>query len=383
MLDPAEAYDRALLHGIADFSTGQGHWRISRPPPFWEGLRDFALISHIKRCQPDGLVLIEQRDMRPFRRLGIPMVVSPYRKPRIDGAVNLVTEHAAAGRMAAKHLIECGFERFAFCGYRGMFWSDERFAGFAEALMASGFSVTRLDPPGIQGGGYEREEKTILEWLHSLPKPVGIFAAIDVRAWQIAGLCATEGIAVPDDVGILGMDNDELLCATASVPLSSVAITARLAGHEAARRLDRIMRGNASRNDAADVVVKPTHVEARLSTDFVNIGDPALVKALRFIRSNPQTALQVEQVARAAGISRRALEKRFRARLDRPVSAEIRRVRVEAFSRMLRESNRSIAEIADQLGFPGPEHVSRFFKAETGLSPLTYRRRHAQPARRA
>lgn len=378
LLDPAEAYDRGLLRGIADFSTRSGHWRIFRPPPFWEGVKESTLYQYIERSRPDGLILIEREDMQPLRDLGVPMVVSPYRKRRISGVVNIVTAHEMVGEMAAEHLVDCGFRHFAFCGYRDMFWSDDRYRGFERALSRFGHCPSRLDPPRARGRGYQHGDKEILKWLGGLPRPVGVFAAIDARAVQMAELCSTAGVGVPDQVGLVGVNNDDLLCTTAPFPLSSVALTARQAGYEAARALDMQLR--ASRNGRkrnAGIVVRPTHVEGRMSTDFLNIDDAVLVRALRFIRSNASQPVRVEEVARSAGVSRRALEERFRSLLGRPVAAEIRRVRVEAFARLLRESNLAVGEIADKLGFPGSEHVSRFFKAKTGMSPLEYRRSHA------
>jgi LacI family transcriptional regulator len=381
LLDPAAAYDAALLRGIADFSVREGRWRIFRPPPFWEGLKGPALMEYVRRCDPDGLILIEPEDLGPFRRLGVPLVVSPFKRPTVPGAVNIVTDHGAAGRLAARHLLDCGFPHFAYCGYSGMFWSEGRWRGFEEELAAHGHVPSRLDTPPLSWRGHRRSEQVLLKWLRGLPKPCGIMAAIDVRAWQLGELCATAGLPVPDAVGIVGVDNDELLCTTTTVPLSSVALGARAAGAEAARSLDRIVRGAAAPGAGGPVRVRPTHVEARLSTDFLNVGDPVLVRALRFIRGGAQAPMDVGSVARHAGVSRRRLEKRFREKLDRPVLSEIRRVRAEAFARMLRETNLPVGGIADRLGFPGPEHVSRFFRSETGLSPTGYRRSSATAAR--
>lgn len=375
LLNPGEAYDSALLRGIASFSAEHGGWHLFRSPPFWEAVPGWDEVGFVRRCRADGVILIERPHLRRFFKLGVPMVVSPYRQPAISGCANIVTDHLEVGRRAARHLMERGFEQFAFCGYPGMFWSDERGEGFRQELARAGRAVSGLDVATDGTPGYAKREDRLRRWLARLPRPCGLFAAIDARALQIAELCALEGIPVPTGIAILGVNNDELLCNLAPTPLSSVAIGAEKAGKEAARALESMMAKPGRQRYHRPICVHPTHVETRASTDFLHLADPVVVRALRAIQARANGPVRVTEIAREAGVSRRALELRFRRILARSVYREIRRCRIEAFAACLRKSTLTISEIGDRLGFPGPAHVSRVFKAETGQSPSEYRRR--------
>jgi LacI family transcriptional regulator len=380
LLDPAETYDAALLRGISSFSSSGVRWRIFRTPPFWEKITESSLLRLITASRPDGLIMIERENMEPFCRLGIPMVVSPYIRPRLPGCINIVTDHAAVGRMAARHLLELGFRHFGFCGYEGMFWSRERGEGYQSALRQVGHHVEFFPARRCAKETHAEEEVRLTAWLKSLPGPAGIFTALDMRAWQLAELCADTGLEVPGGIGLVGVNNDELLCGLSPFPLSSVAISAERAGFDAARLLDDRIRSRGSRR-SWKVVVHPVHVQPRASTDLLEVGDASLVKALRFIRRQRERPIGVADVATAAGISRRALEKRFHARFRRTVLSEIHRVRAETFATLLRETDLSVAEIAERMGFPGAEHVARFFRKRFGVSPLAYRQSSADPGK--
>jgi LacI family transcriptional regulator len=373
LLDPAETYDAALLRGISAFSSAGAGWRILRTPPFWEKITGSSLLRLITASHPDGLIMIERENMEPFRRLGIPLVVSPYIRRRLPGCTNIVTDHAAVGRMAARHLLELGFRHFAFCGYEGMFWSRERGAGFQSGLRQAGHHAEFFPARRRAQETHAEEEARLTAWLRSLPGPAGVFAALDMRAWQLAELCAAAGLEVPGRIGLIGVNNDDLLCGLSPFPLSSVALSAQRAGFEAARLLDDKIRGRGSRR-SRNVVVHPVHVQPRASTDLLEVGDAPLVKALRFIRRQRERPMGVAEVAAAAGISRRALEKRFHARFRRTVLSEIHRIRGETFATLLRETDLSVAAIAERMGFRGAEHVARFFRRHCGLTPLHYRR---------
>jgi LacI family transcriptional regulator len=372
ILDPGESYDAALLRGITAFSISHRRWRIFRPPPFWESDQGWDGVEFARRCRADGLILIERPDLHRFGRLKIPMVVSPYRSSSIEGCANILTDHPAVGRMAAEHCLERGFQHFAFCGHPEMFWSVQRGDGFCSELEESGHRVLRFNV--TTGTGYIKGEERLKTWLRRLPKPCVVFAAIDSRALQIGELCSLMGIAVPEEVAIIGVNNDSLLCSLAPTPITSVAISAEKAGREAAEALDGLMRSRRSRSRYPRIVVRPTHVEARASTDFRFGRDPVVVKALEMIRQSADGKLDVATVARLSGVSRRTIEIRFQQVLSRSVYKEIRRSRVEVFSRLLRESNLTISEIGDRLGFPSPAHVARVFRDETGMSPSEYRR---------
>jgi LacI family transcriptional regulator len=359
---------------MAHYIHTAGPVQLFSPPPFWVHWADFSLVDFIRESKVDGIIMVERDDMDRLLALDIPVVVSPYARRRIPGAVNLATDHAAAGRIAAEYLLQCGFRQFAFCGYREMFWSADRMAGFKERLGEAGFPLETYLGKEISPGD---EKVRLLIWLNNLPRPTGIMACADERGRELVELCVSSGLRVPDEIGIIGVDDDQLLCDLSPVPLSSIATTAERGGFEAIERIVAMVR-TGSKTPEPDIVVEPSHCAGRLSTDFINTEDPALAKAIRFIREHVQKLINVEDVARASGLSRRVLEKRFKLNLGISVYAEIRRTKVDCFSRLLLESNRTVSEISDQLGFEGIEHVSRYFKAQTGLTPREYRLKYGR-----
>ena len=198
-------------------------------------------------------------------------------------------------------------------------------------------------------------------WLAALPRPVGVMACNDDVGGRVIEACKMVGLRVPDEVGVLGADNDELVCELSDPPLSSVAIAFERAGYESARALHTMMSGSVARGQR--ILVRASGVVARQSTDILAMDDGQLVKALRHIRQGGATSMRVVDVARAAGLSRRVLEKRFRVKLGRSVLAEIRRVRVERIARMLAETNLTVSQIALGLGFGGGGACGQIFSA--------------------
>jgi len=209
-------------------------------------------------------------------------------------------------------------------------------------------------------------------WLARLPKPIGIMACYDIRAQQLLDLCRELDIAVPEQVAVIGVDNDRLLCDLASPPLSSVIPNAHRSGYEAASLLDSLMQG--VNVPAVAHLIKPLGVEARQSTNILAIDDPDVAKALRFIREHANEGINVSDVLRNVPISRRVLEHRFRQCLGRSPHEEILRLKVQRIRQLLQESDLSLQEIALQTGFEHVEYLSTVFKRETGSSPRAFRK---------
>jgi LacI family transcriptional regulator len=199
-------------------------------------------------------------------------------------------------------------------------------------------------------------------------------ACNDDRGEWVIEACKIAGLSVPDNIAIIGVDNDQLICDLCSPPLSSIVMNVEKAGYEAAALLDKMMSGEKIHN--SEIPIQPTHVAVRQSTDTLAINDSDVVAAIRFIRSHSKDVIQVNDVVNVVPLSRRVLEKRFRSILGHSIFDEIRRVRVEQIIQMLAETEMSVSEIAQVLGFPDVAHVSRYFSKEKGMSPLAYRKQY-------
>jgi LacI family transcriptional regulator len=374
-IESSRASGRALLGGVARYAHHRGLWSFYWEPggleKAWPKLKSLAL---------DGIILRDVDKLDEVLALGIPAVVVGHSSGEVSGLVNVVTDSANIGRMAAEHLLNCGFRHFAFCGYartplEHTPWSEHRRESFGKRIVEAGFKPPAYHVLMPTRTDWQKERRVMTKWLQSLPKPLGLMACNDDCGQQVMEACKLAGLSVPDTVGVVGADNDELVCGLSDPPMSSIGINFEQAGYEAARALERLMRGDG--RVPPKISVLATHVVARQSTDVVAVEDAHLAKALRFIRDRARETLSVDTVARAAGLSRRALERRFRGTIGRSILHEIRRARTDQIAKLLIESEMRIGEIADLLGFDDVHHFARYFRAAKRMSPAAFRRQYS------
>jgi LacI family transcriptional regulator len=276
--------------------------------------------------------------------------------------------------MAASHLIERGFRNLAYCGDPSFKWSVLRQTRFEQVALAQGCRVASHAsiPQNDPAYSWDREEKALMKWLKSLPRPIGVMACYDIKAQQLLDACRELSIAVPEEVAVLGVDNDRLLCELASPPLSSVMCNTHRTGYEAASLLERLMSGE--KIGAVSTLVKPIGIQIRQSTDTLAIDDPDVASALRFIREHAVLGINVNDVLREVPVSRRVLESRFVRAIGRTPHEEIVRLRIDRVKNLLSETDLSLAEIATRAGFRHDEYMSVAFKKATGMPPSRYRK---------
>ncbi len=370
-VETSREFGRGLLHGIARYSRLHGPWRVYR----WPGALDSSL-PEWKSLKIDGAIV---RDVKVVERLahsGIPVIFAQHNKESYAPFPSIITDGALIGGMAAEHFLDRGFRNFAYCGLDEFAWSRGRAQYFRQRLEQTGFEVSLYRPPASKRGRAVRNEQShIADWIRRLPKPVAVMCCNDDQALLVIEACKLADCSVPDDIAVLGVDDDVLVCDLADPPISSIALNTESAGYEAARLLDQLMKGGAMAGQV--IPVQPTHIVTRMSTDMLAVTDPEVAAALGFIRRNANRLIQVDNVVEATAASRRVLEKRFKAILHRSVHQEIRRIRVNNIVRLLVGTDLSIADIAGHCGFEGVEHIARYFRKETGVSLREYRKRHA------
>jgi LacI family transcriptional regulator len=376
LLESSRVSGRALLAGVARYAHHHGPWLF-----YWEPAGLEKVWPVLRTLDADGIILRDVEQVSEVLGCGIPAVVVGHSRTEIPGLVNVVTDSATIGRIAAEHLLACGFRQFGYCGMvrsgiERTPWSQQRSESFADRLREAGYAAHLYQPrrttPPLS---WSKERQLMARWLEALPKPVGIMACNDDRGQQVIEACRTAQLQVPDQVAVVGVDNDDLVCGLSDPPMSSVAVGFERAGYESAQALHLLIRG--LRPAQSKITVTASHVVTRRSTNILAVEDPFVARALRFIRDHSREPLSVTQVAHAAALSRRTLEKRFRQGLARSVFSEIRRVRVEHISQLLAETSLSIAEVAEQLAFDGPHHIARYFRAEKGMTPREFRRSRA------
>ncbi len=376
LVESSRGSGRALLEGIANYAHHHGPWSF-----YWEpgGLEKGW--PALRRIEADGIILRDVKKVDEALASGLPAIVIGHRQSEIPGLVNVVTDSEEIGRMGAEHLLQCGFKHFAFCGYsedplERTVWSEVRAQFFGARIREAGFATPANYALSNTAEDWPKERRALAVWLEALAKPVGLMACNDDCGHQVVEACKLAGLKIPDQVGVIGADNDEVVCGLTDPPLSSVAINFERAGYDAARALDKLMRG--ARQVPHRIVAVAPHIVTRRSTDFVVTDDPHVTRALQFVRDQARSGISVDEVARAAGLSRRALEKRFRAFLGRSILEEIRRVRTDHIARLLVETDLPVSAIAGMLGFNDAHHFARYFRSAKQISPLRYRSTHAR-----
>jgi len=416
-METSRAYGRSILRGIARYCRLHGPWVFLRRAPFYWGTGDTqGSLTALRALGAHGMVLREQgqrEQMLKLLALGLPTIVSPYTEP-FAGPPNILTDDAAIGQMAATYLLDRGFRHFAFCGFGDTYyWSRRRGRSFADCLRAAGFEVHSYEyeqPRTKTPHAWEKEQGILIDWLRGLPQPVGLMACNDDRGQDVLEACKAAGLHVPEQVAIVGVGNDDLICDLATPGLSSVALSAQKAGYEAAGILDRWMSGalrvpvaqphsvvesagpppragvpqpGPRTRDAGDVgdnsiIVSPSRVVTRQSTDVFAVTDRCVRDALRFIHTYARKeAIQVDDVLGAALVSRRSLYDRFARTLGRSVHEEIKRVRVDELARLLVSTDLPLAQLAPRLGCSDIKNLARYFRQAMGVTPLQYRRQHS------
>jgi LacI family transcriptional regulator len=273
-------------------------------------------------------------------------------------------------------LLDQRFTQLAFCGLRTR-WSKLREEAFAAHAAARGATVHVFDSPHSSQMGMRVDAvPAIARWIESLPRPVGIMAAYDVRALEVLDAVRSLGLACPDDVAVIGVDDDEVLCNLASPNLTSVNQNLECIGYEAARLLTARMNGESVTEKS--VFVPPLGVTVRRSTDILSVDDPDVRLALRLIRSKACDGLTAEQVAEVTSLSRRSLERQFTRAIGRSLHDEIIRTKLIAARRLLADTDFKLAVIAARCGFAHSAQLCNVFKKTFGLTP-TEHRRQCQP----
>jgi LacI family transcriptional regulator len=368
LFETPNAYARGILLGIGEYILSHGPWRVylatfginDRPPAWlasWDGQGIIVRGENRRMAEAVAKLSLPAVDMTPSRLLP----QAPWVK----------SDDAAVARLAAQHFFERGFRNFAFCGNPRFNVSNRRREYFQIYVRDHGHSC-HVFKSADETLNDDLEIDAIGRWLKELPKPVAVFAFNDGRGQQVLDGCRRAGLAVPEEVAVLGVDNDEVLCALSPPPMSSVILNPRRGGWEAAALLMRLM--NEEKIPPAEHFIPPVDVAIRQSTDILAVDDPQMTRALRYIREHACEGIGVKDVLRHCPMARRVMETRFRKLLGRTPRQEIVRVQINRVKELLVGTSLPVAEIAERAGFD-PEYVSIVFKQETRLTPSEFRKK--------
>jgi LacI family transcriptional regulator len=375
LVETASSWGAGLVEGIAEYARSAAwsvFWeprgRTSPPslPLAWEAHGVIAEITHPQLADE-------------ICRAGTPAVdVARFRN--CQGPIPHCTSDAkSAAQLAAQYFIERGFRHFGYCGIPSSAAEVDDFGRCYVAELQHRRRECKLFAPRQDYAqmSWFSQQRVLANWLLTLPKPIGILAYDDAQGRQLTEACKQAELQSPHQVAVLGGQHDHLSSSLSHPPLSSLDLAPRRVGEEAAALLDRLLRGE--RPPDAPIFVPVSRIITRQSTDVVAIEDDLLSKAVQFIRDHRRERIRVDDVVRAVGMSRRALEKGFRQTLGRSPAEEIRRARVDLAAEMLCTTQWSMPQIAVKCGFERPEMLTRAFRRELNITPARFRKKHQRP----
>jgi LacI family transcriptional regulator len=376
LVDFSRSYGRRILQGVAKFLRAHHEWSVQSEEWRWTDV----VPAWFQNWKGDGAIAwVETPELDAFvRRLKVPVVdvrgsAPGCRFPLVD------TDNRAVASLVAEHFLERGYRNYAFCGFVGANYSDQRGHFFQERLQQAGLMCSVYQPSEISRNPQtiELEKRGLLfqehleRWIHSLPKPVGIMACNDIRGQQIMNACHRLNLAVPEIVALVGVDNDEIFCELSNPPLSSVALDTLRIGYEAADLLERMMAGMKPPTDP--LLVPPLEIVPRRSSDALSIDNPQFVAGARFLREHSFESVNIKDAAQIAGMSRRQFERLFLSYIGRSPKAEVLRLRLEYAKKLLADTNWTLSQIADKTGFKSAAYLHAVFSQKVKMTPGKFR----------
>ena len=384
LTDFGEEYGMSLLKGVTKYAQKHGPWAFCRMPAYYRETKGLeGILRWAWEWKANGILGQFYNNSEPQKLVGAGIaVVAQDFKERHTTIPNITGNYFETGKMGAEYFLKKGFENFAFYGFKNIVWSRERSLGFEERVEKDGFFVhsfeqkTRTKTREL----WYYKPSALSQWLVSLPKPIALMTCDDNQGIHVTEACRLANLKIPEDVAVLGVDNDEILCNLSDPPLSSISLDTVKGGYEAGRLLHTMIES--SNEDFYDIVVEPTQVVTRNSTDIYATKDEYIGMALKFIHNNMDKNLKVQDVLQQVPLSRRSLEKRFQKVTRFPVYEYIFNLRIEKFTNKLLETDLSIFEIAVDLGLNDSKNIARQFRQVKGCTPVEYRKKYLIDKRR-
>lgn len=366
LIETTRSYGRNVMRGIGEYARVYGPWLFHLPSD-----SRLKIVPDRGDWNGDGIIAQPHQDAALVKQLaecGIP-VVSLSGPPGSGGLPAVRVNMEAVAELALKHFSDRGYQRVAYCGIPSEHLWPPTGRYFNELAQKAGLSCD-MYLPAFHPDALTLRLAHLAEWLKGLKKPIGLLAANDLRAREVMDACRLVDLHVPEEIAVLGVNDDELICDLAMPAISSVIPNARRVGYEAAAMLHRLMSG---KRIVADVVVDPLGVRSRQSTDLLAIEDPDVAKVVRYIRDRACEGIRVEDVLEQVAMSRRSLEKRFRSAVGRPVHAEIRRVQIERVKELLVTTDYKLERIAELTGFSTAQYLAGLFHRLVKMTPGAWR----------
>lgn len=373
LTDFSSGYSRRLLEGMIRYSKKVGPWSFLRMPSHYQVVYgERSVVEYAKKWKADAIVAQQKDvDFDMLRELNIPIIVQNY-KDRGKNISNLTGDYYKTGKMAADFFLGRGYKHFAYYGFKNTIWSRERHMGYQDQIEKSDFECDILMVDSLDDKEVVYNVELVENWLNQLPKPVAIFACDDYFALHISETCNSLNIAIPDEVAILGVDNDELLCNLSTPTLSSIVLDVENGGYQAAKLLDKLIHKEIEED--FNIVIEPLYIEDRGSTEKYAVGDEHVQIILNHIHKNFNKKIAVQDLVELVPLSRRVLEKKFKEATGTSIYQCVLDHRIDYFVKLLLTTDCHLPDAAVESGFDDYKNVSRIFKKYKSMSPVEYRK---------
>ena len=372
VIDYSSEFSRRLMRGLIKYSKENGPFIFYRLPSYYKTLygKD-GIVEWAKERKADAIIALwDHEKTNRLKQLNIPVLLQNY-KERSNFYSNITGDYFGTGEMAAKFFIQRKFKNFAFYGNKGVVWSRERAHGFKSEVERNGGDYFYFESENLRGGEWTESHVLLDKWLLSLPKPVAIFACDDNFALQVSEICKMNHIKIPQDVSLLGVDNDDLICNLSDPPISSIGLDVEKGGFEAGRLIHQLIKKE--KTDPFNIIINPTRIELRQSTELYNIEDDYIEKVVKHIVKRFNKEISIDDLSEIVPLSRRNLEIRFKNEMGTSIYQFILELRINHFSNLLLSTDRSLFDLALESGFNDCKNISLIFKKFKGATPVEFR----------
>ncbi len=370
LIDYSSEFDRKLLRGLVQYSKEHGPWIFYRLPSYYRKLYgEEGVLKWARKWKADAIIgQWNSQNSESLNKLNIPVVLQNYHH-RSSIFSNITGDYKGTGKIAADFFAQRLFKDYAYFGVKGVIWSDERREGYEQEVKCRGGNFYCYE----NNRSEDEIREDVSRWLKSLPKPIALFCCDDAHALYISEVCKINNINIPEDVSLLGVDNDSLICTISDPPISSIELDVEKGGYALGRRVHQLI--NKESANQFNIVINPIRIEIRQSSEKFNIKDPYILKTVEFIEEYYNTNLTVEQLTDNIPLSRRNLEVKFKKSMGTSIYQYILTCRINHLADKLLVSDASMANLALEVGFKDSNNLSRIFKKYKGCSPKEYKQK--------
>lgn len=377
LIDSSTEFSRRFLSGLIRYANENGSWTFYRLPAYYKTLYgESGIVERIKEWKIDAVIAQwEYEDVSFLELLDIPVFLQGYKDT--SGEFSKISgDYTGAGVMAAQFFAKRRFKNFAFYGNEHFYWSKARAEGYRREVEKLKGNYFYFESSQLNDMQWSKNHIALDDWLQSLPKPVALFACDDSFALQVSEMCKVKNIDIPGELSLLGVDNDELICNLSFPSISSIVTDDENGGYQTGKMLHRLI--NKKENIPFNISIEPIRIELRQSTEGYNVSNKHIMDVVNFIEENITSNTSIDDLTQIVPLSRRNLEKKFKEAMGTSIYQFILDKKIDYISDELLNTEKSLLEIAIEVGFNDVRNAYRIFKKSTGYTPMSYRKKFSQ-----